>query len=383
MNNLKDLLIEQGYFSDLKQYVIHNYQIAEFYENMFMETGEEVFLGKSKSINLCCKYFDLDYFRLQAVKNIKRVNLCHDKFCFNCQSVISLSRQSKFAPFLNKFRKDYKVCHMVLTVPNCYGEELELLLDKMYDKFPYLMRYFKLKRSKVAGIDFLKYGYGGSVRGLECTYNRKTFLYHPHFHCMVLFRKDLDLEGKFINSFSYDRGVKVRDFSELEILIQKIWYLLMNDIKVTKKNIEELKEGYSCFIEDSEGHYHEVFKYAIKGAFDKSEGAYIYKESIFKILYKALYKRRMIQGYGVLYKIKDENEVYIDEVILNEYEKALYKLYELESPEFVVESLEEVIDYSKQNIRYMSKNMLKRSLNWDEVLKSAKELKKDDEEFEF
>lgn len=350
--------IDTEYFENLSQHLIHNYQIADFYKDFYEETGEELFLNRSERIDLCCKYWDLDYYRFQNVKDVKRVNLCRDKFCFNCQSMLAIKRQGKFAPILDQFRKDYMIAHMIVTVPNCEGEELLPLLDRMYKKFPYLMRYFKGLK-KVRGIDFLKYGYGGAVRGLEVTQNQVTGEFHPHFHCMVLLRKDIDLTGKYVNSYSFDKGDLVHKFSDIEILLQKIWYLLMNDKRVTVKSIEELKEGYDITLKDSEGYYHECFKYACKGAFDPNKGSFIYKEQTFRILYEALYNRRMIQGYGKLHNFTDLDGEILENEVQEQYVLQLSELRSIETPDLCIESLDEVIENSKR-CHYISKSNLKR-----------------------
>ena len=140
---LSENLIDKGYFQNLKKHISHNYQIAEFYDNLYQETGDFSYHTKSKAIDLCCEWWDMDLYRMQNVKDIKRVNLCRDKFCFNCQSMLALKRQGKFGSQLDSFRNDYMIAHVIITVPNCEGEELAPLLDRMYKKFPYMMRYLK------------------------------------------------------------------------------------------------------------------------------------------------------------------------------------------------------------------------------------------------
>lgn len=356
--DINDNLIDKDYFRDLKQHVSKNYLISDFYMDMFHELDDYSFYNRSKNIDLCCKWWDVDYYRMQAVKDIKRVNLCRDKFCFNCQSMLALKRQAKFGPVLDQLRADFMVCHLILTVPNCSAAELKPLLDKMYKRFPQMMRYFKGDK-KVWGVDFLKYGYQGCVRGLEVTYNNQTHEFHPHFHCMILFRKDLDLTKHNINSFSYDDGHLNRYFSDLEILIQKVWFILMNDCRVNLTNINQLREGYSCMLDDSEGYYHECFKYSCKGAFDESKGAFLYNEDVFRTLFYALKNRRMIQGYGCLHNFDDlDGEILEDEVSF-EYAQLLSKLKEIEDPLFCIDSLDDVIEQSSY-CRFISKSNLKR-----------------------
>lgn len=356
--SLAERVIDRGYFQDLKNHISHNYQIADFYYDKYECTGEKKFLSKSIDIDSCCKYWGIDFFRQLKIKNIKTVNLCKDKFCFNCQSMLAGKRQLQFGPILDMFRKTNDVYHLVVTVPNCEGEELFPLLNKMYKKFPFLLRYFK-GQAKVKNIDFFKYGYEGAVRALEVTQSQVTKQFHPHFHCMVLFKKDLNLEQKYINDYSFDDGKIVHKFTELEILIQKIWYLLMNDERVTAKAIDELNLGYDNYMSYSEGHYHEVFKYACKGAFDEDKGAFLYKEQTFWTLYEALDNRRMIQGYGKLYNFKDLDGEILESEVSEIYDKIISALNDFEKPSSVEESLDDIIERSVY-CKYISKSNLKR-----------------------
>ena len=291
--DFKDRKIDKEYFQDLKNKTNHNWQIADFYKERNEETGEEVFFSKSRAVDGCCKYWDVHFYSHLKVKDIQRVNLCKDKFCFNCQSMFALRRQLRFGLILDELRKIYDVYHMVVTVPNCNYDELFPLLKRMYKKFPYIIDYFKGKK-KLRNVNFAKYGYVGAVRALEVTKNQDTDEFHPHFHCMILLKKEMNLEQRYINPYSFNRGVLEYKFNELEILLQKVWFLVMNDEKVTAKAIEELALGYDLRMDDSNGYYHEVFKYVCKGAFDLDKGAFIYDKKTFWTLYDSLYNRRMI-----------------------------------------------------------------------------------------
>ena len=108
----------------------------------------------------------------------------------------------------------------------------------------------------------------------------------------------------------------------------------MNDERVTAKAIEELKQGYDVYLTDSEGYYHEVFKYACKGAFDPDKGAFLYKEQTFWTLYGALNNRRMIQGYGKLYNFNDLDGDILDDEATDLYERIISALIDFEKPIF-------------------------------------------------
>ncbi len=361
--NLAAQLIDSEFFEDMRAHVTRNYQIADFYRDRYEATCEELYDNKCRAVDNCAKWWDIEHYTALNVKDIKRVNLCRDKFCFNCQSMLAAKRFSKFVPVLEENARKYKILHVVFTVPNCEPDELKPLLDRMYRKFPFVLRYFK-GQAKVRGVDFVKYGYAGAVRGLEVSYNSEEKTYHPHFHCMLLLRRGVDLRGKHTNAYSFDHfdPTQKHKFSDFEILLQKIWYLLLNDCKVTADNLERLKIGYDVQASDPQGNYHEVFKYACKGAFKGGEGAAIYQAQIFWTLYEALHSRRMIQGYGALHNFND-----LDGEILEEDTAALYaayvaKLQEVEKPVFKVESLEEVCDRSRGGCKYISKSNLRRVL---------------------
>ncbi len=81
-------------------------------------------------------------------------------------------------------------------------------------------------------------------------------------------------------------------------------------IKAKKINADEIKKldiGYSCTmdkIEDDE--YYEVFKYAFKISDDERQ--FMTYEN-FKVLYKALHKRKVFQSYGEWYNVAGDDEI--------------------------------------------------------------------------
>lgn len=356
-----DRIIKKEYFDEVKKNVNYNYQIADFYLDKCEKTGQEKWGEKGMRIGVCCKLWDVDFYRTLKIKDIKRVSLCKDKFCINCQKALARKRQDKFEPMLDELSKEYEIFHMVVTVPNCIDKELLSTVNKMYKKFQGLTRYFK-GQSKVKGFDFLQYGYGGAVRSLEITYNKKNKEFHPHFHIMILLKKGLELTGEILNPYSFKSDGSKHKFSKLEILLQKIWFLLMNDERVTAKAIEELKLGYDVYLQNSAGEYHECFKYACKGAFDEENNLFLYNEQIFWTLYEALDNRRIIQGYGKLYNFGDLDEGdIIDDETDDLYERIVSALKDFETPSFMVESLDEILERVSYCL-YLSKNNIKRVL---------------------
>lgn len=313
--------------------------------------------NKAESILNCAQFWTSDYYRLQQVKDIKKVNLCRDKFCYNCQSMLAVKRQAKYAPILDEFSKDYQLCHVVLTVPNCSAALLKLTVKRMYVKFKYLTRYLS-GDARIADVNLMQYGYAGGVRSLEITQNGEDQTFHPHFHCILLLRKGLKFPRRYVNCYSFDKGKLVRKFSELEVILQKLWFLIWNGKRVTRQSLNELAEGYSVICDDvAKGEYHEVFKYTCKGAF--KDGS-IYNYETFKTLYHALRNRRIIQGYGLCHNFRDEAMEVLEDDVEQSYQEIIEELMQLEEPVEVHEHLDEVI--AERNSRYISKSNLKRLL---------------------
>lgn len=325
--NLKHLELDKQFLSNIIKNIDYNKQIIEFYEKYLAENGySNTIINKLESIRNCNTIFELDHYKKQKVKDYKRTNLCKDKFCNNCKKVKQASRMARFIPEINKY-KDYGIYHLVLTVPNVNGDNLESTIKKMLKKFPSLIEFLKLKR-RVKNLN-LDIGYLGAIRSLEVTYNNDD--YHPHLHVLLIADR-LNIDDKlYVNDYSYSRGKLIRKFSEIEIKIQKLWYMLFNNIRISKKNFDELKIGYSCTIDKfQDDNYFELFKYMTKA---KSDTVLTYDN--FKTLYNALYNVRQIQGYGCLFRIKDE---YLEDKVNEIYDYIVSLLKEKEDPKQKFES---------------------------------------------
>ena len=122
----------------------------------------------------------------------------------------------------------------------------------------------------------------------------------------------MNLPKIVINSFSKTKTkngeiLPKRKFSVLEVILQKVWCMLMLNIPVTKENLNNLREltggkykdGFDVVANDAKGKYKEIFKYAIKGTY-KNEKIFSYED--LEYLYFALKNRRTYQTYGCLQK---------------------------------------------------------------------------------
>lgn len=297
--NLNNLIIEKDYINKVYNNNNYNNVIKKYYS----ELSKEWYISKGKIGNLdrCNKIWCIDIYEDNQIKDFTGTYLCHDKFCNNCKKVKQASRMSKYIPYLEIYSD--KLYHLTLTVPNVVGEQLRPTIEKMTKSFKSLIRYFT-GNLKINGIDFSSYGYLGAVRSLEITFNKDS--YHPHFHVAIAF-SNLNLDKNIENKYSIDYTGKrdKRLFSKFEVLIQKIWYLLINNIKVTKNNIDKLSSGYSCIVDKlKENDYAEFFKYMIK---ETNEDNDILTYENFKILYISTEYLKQLQGYGCFYMINDKN----------------------------------------------------------------------------
>lgn len=370
------------WFKDLQSKVRYNVYQSEYYERMANDYCDDSYTKKAERTLSCSKVWDLNYYVKHGIKQIKSITRCQDSFCYVCQSLKAQKRFQTYSPYLKALEKSHDIFHIVFTVPNVAGERLNWTLDKMYDRFSRLIAYLKGDKA-VKGLDFLQYGYCGAVRSVEITTGKRNNGndFHPHFHSMFVFRKNPpNMEKVFENSFSggkYDyvtKKTKKTYFSRFEWLLQRIWCLLMLDIRVTKENIINIyeltdrryKDGFDVKADNADGAYHEIFKYAIKGTYKKEK---IFSYEDFCHLENALKNRRVYETYGCLRQynfndvdissVKDMSDVIFDEI--------LKELQRREKP-FVIQScIEEILNdlqsnkRRKKKIRYIGPAVLRRA----------------------
>lgn len=322
---------------------------SEYLMRRFEETNRHKYANRSESMTLCNKLWSGDRYTLQRIFDVKNVSLCHDKFCVNCQHLKQSHRLKLFEAMLPELSDKYDPYHLSITVPNVEGAKLKSTVAVIFEAFKKLIRYLS-GNAKIKGIDFTQYGYAGAARCLEIIANPNDD-YHPHIHCLLLLCKGLGLHKHIVNTYSYDKHILTRKFSDFEVQIQKIFYLLVNGVKVTKKNIEALPLGYSCVMNQVEADnksWHDVFKYITKLS-KNGEPSLSYEQ--FCTLDDVLYRRKVMQGYGVLYSVT-EDEDGDDEL----YEQVIVKLGIVEDPIDSTYPLEKLHDEVRvENVKVISK----------------------------
>lgn len=332
--------------------VIENYYTRFAHEGASVAFQSDLIYRKLKRLRSCNAYWWNDYYVNHSLKDFKKTVLCRDKNCSNCKKVKQASRMAKYIPSIEPYRE--WLFHFTFTVPNVDSVVLRDTTKKMASAFRKLIRILSGDRV-IDGLDF-DWGYEGAIRSLEITFNNSS--YHPHYHVAFVFR-DLFLDDDDrveINNYSYSYGVLTRLFHEKEILIQKLWYLLYNDIDVTYDSIQLLDLGYSCTIQSfSDSDYAELFKYMTKET--KEDGSVLSYDNFIALMY-GTYRIKQIQGYGCFYQVTDEGDL----DCLNEiYDEEMAKLRRIERPQVSYDTPEAMIN--DESCLYISRKNYFKYLN--------------------
>lgn len=352
-----DVKLTNDYFESVRNRVEYNNFYADYYMQRYSDTNLQKFADISQRVRDCHKSWFGDKYKESGYFNVKRVFHCHNRWCWLCNHLKQAQRLGEYHVKLGQLTKVYDVYHVVFTVPNVTGDVLKSTLLQMQSSLKKLIRYFQERGNGIAGVDFAQYGFVGAIRSFEIVISPTE--YHPHLHCLFLMKKGLNFTQTEINkfSFNYDSSVPTRLFSKFEIMLQKMFYLLMNGKKLTLKNIENLPFGYSCTADCVEGEsWHEVFKYATKMSKD---GASVCTYEQFVLLDDIFHRFKMIQGYGVFYNDKTKSDDDIDPTAEILFEKVLILLNSKEKPERDISmALDKIVDeVHKKQLTVISKKL--------------------------
>ena len=82
----------KGTFDKINRRTKKNETLAGYYEDLAEDFKEglgyekETLLTRAEWLRKCCQYWDVDYYKLQGVKDVIRTNRCKDRFC-DCAAV--------------------------------------------------------------------------------------------------------------------------------------------------------------------------------------------------------------------------------------------------------------------------------------------------------
>lgn len=368
---LEQLNLSREYMQKVLEKLAHNDLLFQYFKDLYNETNKIDYSKLSDNIKFCNSNWFMKRYDVPKIFDIQSINNCHSKFCSNCQKLIQASRLSKMTPHIESSVVTYDLYHLILTVPNVKSLELKSIISIMFEAFQKLIKYFD-GRNKMEDMDFEFIGYSSAMKSLEITY-KENGEYHPHIHCILALKKDLEFVKDKVNDYSFNRGIFERYFSDFEIRIQKIWFLLINNIiqrnqkikiakynhntnlsklknpidvfksfdellnfkvsvmpfesakpnykqtpkdfnikalKVTKQAIDKINIGYSCVMDKvDDNNYYEVFKYAFKLTSDEDS---LLNYEQFKTLFFTTRHLRQVQCYGAWYKIKIDDSINMD-----------------------------------------------------------------------
>lgn len=357
---LEDISVKKEILQKIYDNRQYNHQIIDYYRRFANKGGSVAFasdtlLKKVKRIDNCNKVWMMDHYKEQNIKDFQKTVLCKDKFCANCKKVKQSARMGKYIPQLEQY--DKYLYHLTLTVPNCSGEDLRIVVKHMSKCFKTLINYFT-GHDKIKDVYF-DFNFIGAIRSLEVTFNNKS--YHPHYHVALAINNFdyKDYDRKIINDFSFSYGKLTRSFHPVEILIQKIWRLLIEKKPVTLKNINALDRGYSCTLDKfTPGHYVEIFKYMTK---ETKEDGTVLSYLNFVHLQFGLHRIKQLQGYGEFYNITDDvdlneiEEIYDD--FINELNKKEAPSVSYDTPLKLLKSTTTIIS-RKSYFAYLKESLL-------------------------
>ena len=168
---------------------VYQYISSHSYDNKFLEYPCDPFRmnKKSNKLSYCSRY--LEFGHTEETKRLTYIESCHSSLCPTCNFFRARLNLSSFVSILTEFfsiaeYRSLPFLFLTLTVPNCSGEKLGELLDKMSAAWDRLSKCKEFSRAFVA-----------ASRSLEITVNRdptsKSYMmYHPHYHVILVARRD-------------------------------------------------------------------------------------------------------------------------------------------------------------------------------------------------
>lgn len=299
-----------------------NSKYSSWYYGMYQEFNNDVYKNKSDDINDCLNVWNWDKYEQNKILDLQSVYRCkNNRFCPNCKLLDISKFIHEFRQFYSKYSSlGYGAYMLTLTIPSVNGESLKDTIEKLNksfrkltEKFTYDIDSDKSYKDRLIKIE-------GGIKVLEITYNENAG-FHPHFHCVVFTKERLsdNLLKKYIKGKWSNKRNEYNYKSDLDIQLGKLWSMIWYKERLSNKNInsivydpaeEYFKKDKKClevdFRELDESGIYEVFKYTFKDTDIKNY-------YVFKTLVQALDRKRIRQGFGILYNMQCE-EVEIGEI---------------------------------------------------------------------
>lgn len=199
----------------------------------------EDLLKRSANMLDCARWLNMTLCPTCGRAEVKRANLCRDRFCPTCTWRLSLRRFAEMCAVMahvQDYGTAYSASFLTLTVKNCNPEDLRENLKKMSAAWNRLACGRQFKKMVV-----------GWARSLEITYNAKTNQFHPHYHVILL----LDPE-------------KVRAFSVMQVWFRRKWARAIDEGYEPITDFRYIQAGDDVTGEAFEKAICETYKYTVK-----------------------------------------------------------------------------------------------------------------------
>lgn len=236
-------------------------------------------------------------FAIDAAGLLKliRAVLCHHPLCPVCKGRRSMKTFHELKEICTVARRqhpNYQFAMLTLTVPNVAGEDLPATITHLMQSHKRLFERAQVKKAVV-----------GWFRSLEVSYSEKRGDYHPHFHCLLMFKG------------GYFKG---RDYITRDRWLE-LWQQAARQPEITQVDIRKVTAKKKTPAVDQnadlEAAAAEVGKYATKdGDYVQlaPDGAYSAAGAVISTLCRAFKHRRLIAYGGAFKTIR--SELHLDEV---------------------------------------------------------------------
>lgn len=191
-------------------------------------------------LSYCSNYFEFVHLKNSNEKHLSYGEGCHCSLCPSCNFFRARNNLRNMIEVLEEFFKvpsncDYPFIFLTLTVPACPGSELRTTIKRMNKAWNKFINYKEIHDSII-----------GCSRSFEVTVNNKLEsdnygLFHPHFHVLLVMKKDYFLfhrceeDDKYMNKLQWlllwQRSLGLHKFrpTVANQYVSKTWRMARND----------------------------------------------------------------------------------------------------------------------------------------------------------
>lgn len=150
-------------------------------------------LGDKRFNNVLQCGTDLEFFRYLDDNSLKlnKANFCKERLCPMCawrRSLKVFGQTSKIMDTMLK-ENDVQFLFLTLTVKNVYSDDLSNTIDKLFYGIKKMFQYKEIKDISL-----------GTFRGLEVTFNKEEYTFHPHFHIIIAVKRSYFKSKKYLST---------------------------------------------------------------------------------------------------------------------------------------------------------------------------------------